>query len=269
MKENARQIVEKAAHIHTALAHSVWESVCGIYLRLGELDSRRTPLRLRFQSCTLAELRSSPQAATARLRAEYDDAATVLGAAKDMVGSMIEGVPMLPPYPVVLESEEELLEQYERMAEYARCTLALDRFSMLHTSLCGDFVDGLCRRIEGAAVALAREVEVGCQLKFRTWQMKAMLCTKMENLEACADRCACARTELDQMLGIAAGAQLVAAMPKHQCYICLGIHLFGLTFCSTCSGAVCDGCVQELVHNACASGDVSASTNGEVRTLCV
>ena len=269
MKENARLLVEKEAGLHAALAHSVWERVVGVCRLMSELDRRRPPLRRRFQSCTVAELRSSPQAAAARLRAEYDEAATALGVARDTVASMIEGLRMRQSYPDVPDSEEELLEQYERIAKYASCTVAMDRFSMLHTGLRRDFLDGLGRRIEAASGALDHEVEVGCQLKFSAWRMKAMLCTKLENLEALADRCACAIAELDQMLDIAADAQMVASMPQHQCYLCLGTHMFGLTFCSTCPGAVCDGCVQKMVHNACDSGGVSAATNGEVRALCV
>ena len=265
MKEESRRLVAKAASVHVALTHSAWEEIEGVCQVLDGLDMRRTAVLKRLQSLTLAELLASTHTAAANLRGEYGGAATLLGFAKDNIGFLVEGIPMRPSYPAIQETEEELLGHYRRMERFARCTAAMDRFSVLHTGLRGDCVVGeLRRRVEGVSDALSHELECGCQLNVSAWRMKAVLRTKMQKLDACIDRCARATAELDHALDIASGTQMVPKLPLHQCYICMCYHMFGLTTCSMCWGAVCGGCVQQLVRHCLDCGGVSESTTGEV-----
>ena len=173
MKEEARRAVSKAYPVYAALTHYAWDNMSGVCNLLEYLDRRRHTVLQRVQSFTLAELRSSPQTAVTSLRGEYGDVATVLGVVKDNVCVLVEGIPMRPSYPAISESEEELVAHYERSEIFASCTIALDRFSELHRGLCG--TDELCKRVEGVSDVLGRELDLGRQLEFSGWQLKAAL----------------------------------------------------------------------------------------------
>ena len=262
MKQDARRLVEKASHLHAALTHSAWEEVSGVCQTMDSLAGRRKAVLQHVQSLTLAELRASPQTAVVSLRHDYGIAVTSLGSAKDKVGLIIEGIPMRHTYPAMPESEDELLGQYRRMEQYARCTVAMDRFAALHTGLSGDMVEELRRRVEGVSDVLGRELEIGGPLYVSGWTLKAALRSKIQNMDTCIKRCVRATAELDHALDIASNKQMVPTMPLYQCYVCLCDYMFGLSWCTQCVGALCSGCVPPLVAHACDSGGVAAF-NGE------
>ena len=263
-KGRARHIVATAAPVHAALLHTAWEQVEGMAQQLSEFGSHRKFVRQRFQSFTLAEVKSSPIAGAALLMIQYDDAAAVLRCAKSTIEDLMEDVQMQQSYDDVPGSEEEVLEQYGQMANYAKCFDVLNRFAVLHSGIRGDLVSGVCQHITKMAALLDREVELGHSLEFDAWHLEALLFAKIKKLDATIDDCVGAAQELAHMLGVAADTHAAAALPVQRCYVCLDEFMFGLTFCSECSsGTVCDGCCQELVIKACESRAVSATTNGE------
>ena len=260
MKEEARRAVSKAYPVYVALTHYAWDNMSGVCNLLEDLDRRRHTVIQRVQSFTLPELRSSPQTAVTSLRCEYGDVATVLGVVKDNVCVLVEGIPMRSSYPAISESEEELVAHYELSEIFASSSDALDRFSELHRGFCG--ADELCKRGEGVSDVLVRELDLGRQLVFSGWKLKAALLIKMKQLDAYAERCVQATAQLDNILDIVSDTLMSPLMSAHQCYVCMDTHMFGITYCTRCSGTVCSGCTPQLVAHACDSGGV-AEFNGE------
>ena len=84
----------------------------------------------------------------------------------------------------------------------------------------------------------------------------------MKQLDAYAERCVQATAQLDNILDIVSDTLMSPLMSAHQCYVCMDTHMFGITYCTRCSGTVCSGCTPQLVAHACDSGGV-AEFNGE------
>ena len=158
MKEEARRFVQKAAPLYAALTHSSWRNVDRVCSLLEHMDRLRHRVLHQAQSLTLAEMRSTPQTALSGLREQYGDVATALGMAKDKVNVLIEGIPMRSAYAATPESEEELLDHYERCCKFGNCTFALGLISELYRGLPG--AEELRKRAEVVSEVLGRE-EIG------------------------------------------------------------------------------------------------------------
>ena len=263
MKEDARHKVVRHAAVHAALTHPVWDSVDGACQLVAHLEKRHAAILKRAQALTVAELRLSPPSGVNAVAHVYRNARAALVDANTQIADLVAGVPMRQAYTGFEDSLEALLAEYQRMDRFAHDSTALDFYADMHSSLYrGGTMNGeLDTRLTDARIALDMDLQLGGEVCIQSWKLKAILRHKLRKLRGVIDRCSSGIVELEHVLGLAPDSDyaVLRVLPAHQCYVCLEFHADGLTWCSTCAGALCAGCAQELACNLLASGNVAAS----------
>ena len=263
MKEDARHKVLKLAAVQAALTHPVWDSVDGACQPVAHLEKRHAAILKRAQALTVAELRLSPPSGVNAVAHVYRNARAALVDANTQIADPVAGVPMRQVYTGFEDSLEALLAEYQRMNRFAHDSTALDFYADMHSSLfCGGTMNGeLDARLTDARIALDMDLQLGGEVCIQSWKLKAILCQKLRKMRGAIDRCSSGIAELEHVLDLASDSDyaVLCVLPTHQCYVCLESHADGLTWCSTCAGALCAGCAQELVCDLLASGNVAAS----------
>ena len=152
------------------------------------------------------------------------------------------------------------------MNHFAHDGTALDVYADMHSGIyrAGTMKGELDSRLKDAQIALDMDLQLGSELCIQSWKLKAILRQKLCRMEDVVDRCSSGIAELEHVMDIASDGDyaVLSVLPSHQCYVCLESHADGLTWCSTCAGALCACCVQELVRNLLAAGNAVAP-NGE------
>ena len=268
LKAHAHVVMEKAAHVHSALTHKAWPHVNGVCRTLLTLDEQLAGVVHWAQTHTLAEMRMSQHPATARgLILDYEQARADLVFSKAEIPDLVEGIAMRHQYPVINETEEQLMSCYHELERFAQRTDVLGRFSVLHTGICragAGMVGELSTRLHAVGDDLDLELRSWRTLDWAQWKFKAILRGKMSDLDSRIDSSACAVAELVQIRDFITGCGPQKTLPvslQRRCYICLDDFSCGLTPCDTCEGTVCESCTPSLVANACDSG--LGASNGE------